>query len=112
MWWGRDTVIDLLLPASAISVFIPAWAVSAINQPLNSFAFLTDGVHWGTGDYRFLRNVMLLATAIGVGGLWLMESGGTLDLLWVWVVTGIWVVVRAVFGLLRIWPGIGKSVFR
>ncbi|MCF6278564.1 MAG: MATE family efflux transporter, partial [Anaerolineales bacterium] len=56
MWLGRGTVIALLVPASAVGVFLPAWAVSAFSQPINSLAFLTDGAHWGTGDYRFLRN--------------------------------------------------------
>lgn len=112
MWWGRGIVISLLLPQTAIAVFLPAWAVSSINQPLNSLAFLTDGAHWGTGDYRFLRNAMLIATAVGISWLSIMNGGGTITLLWVWIVTGIWVLIRAIFGALRIWPGIGNSVFQ
>jgi MATE family multidrug resistance protein len=112
MWWGRGTVIQFLVPASAISIFLPAWAVSSISQPLNSLAFLTDGVHWGTGDYRYLRNAMIIASTIGIGGLWLVESKGNGSLIWVWVMIGAWITLRAAFGFLRIWPGIGKSVFR
>jgi len=112
MWWGRGTVIQFLVPASAISIFLPAWAVSSISQPLNSLAFFTDGVHWGTGDYRYLRNAMIIASTIGIGGLWLVESKGNGSLIWVWVMIGAWITLRAAFGFLRIWPGIGKSVFR
>ena len=112
MWFGRGFVIDLLVPLSAVSIFLPAWAVSALSQPLNSMAFLTDGVHWGTGDYRFLRNAMFAATLVGGGGIWLLEHNGVQTLSWVWVITALWVVVRGTFGLLRIWPGIGRSIFK
>jgi MATE family multidrug resistance protein len=111
MWWGRETVISLLVPMTAISVFLPAWAVSSLSQPLSSLAFLTDGAHWGTGDYKFLRNAMIVATVIGMVGIWLIDTGVDQALLWVWIVTGIWVVLRGTLGLLRIWPGIGKSAF-
>jgi MATE family multidrug resistance protein len=111
MWWSRGTVIQFLVPAASISVFLPAWAVSSVSQPLNSLAFLTDGVHWGTGDYRYLRNAMLIASAVGIGGLWLLDMSGDVSLSWIWVLIGIWIAFRALFGMLRIWPGIGKSVF-
>ncbi len=111
MWWSRGTVIQFLVPAASISVFLPAWAVSSVSQPLNSLAFLTDGVHWGTGDYRYLRNAMLIASAVGISGLWLLDMRGDGSLSWIWVLIGIWIAFRALFGMLRIWPGIGKSVF-
>lgn len=110
MWWGREIVISFLVPVTSISVFLPAWAISSLSQPFSSLAFLTDGAHWGTGDYRFLRNAMIITTAIGMGGIWLINTDHPQALLWIWVVTGIWVLMRAIFGLLRIWPGIGKSV--
>jgi len=112
MWLGRDIVIAFLIPETAVRAFLPAWAVSAISQPVNSLAFLTDGVHWGTGDYRYLRNAMIVAAVVGFGGIWLLDLVGISSLFWVWIVVGAWVVVRATFGVLRIWPGIGNSVFR
>jgi multidrug resistance protein, MATE family len=112
MWLGKGIVIEFLVPATAVGVFLPAWAASAISQPVSSLAFLTDGVHWGTGDYRFLRNAMVVASAVGLGGIWLLNLKETSSLLWVWIVVGVWVTVRAAFGVLRIWPGIGNSVFR
>jgi MATE family multidrug resistance protein len=112
MWLGRGIVADFLVPATAVGVFFPAWAASAMSQPVSSLAFLTDGVHWGTGDYRFLRNAMIVASVVGFGGIWLLNITGADALFWVWIVVGIWVTVRAAFGVLRIWPGIGNSVFR
>lgn len=112
MWWGRDTVIAFLVPETAVRVFLPAWAVSAISQPISSLAFLTDGVHWGTGDYRFLRNAMVLASLSGFVGVSLVDLNGSHALFWIWIAIGVLVTVRALFGVLRIWPGIGNSVFR
>ena len=112
MWWVRQPVIGFMVPAASVSVFLPAWAISALSQPFNSLAFLTDGAHWGTGDYRFLRNAMFAATLVGLAGIWLVERGQHTTLYGVWVVTAVWVLVRAGFGVLRVWPGIGNSVFR
>ncbi|MDK1081230.1 MAG: MATE family efflux transporter [Anaerolineae bacterium] len=111
MWLGRGTIIAFLLPSSAISVFLPAWALFSISLPINSLAFLTDGVHWGTGDYKYLRNAMVLATLVGFISLSIINPEGTLALFWVWIAVGAWTTVRAATGLIRIWPGIGKSVF-
>ncbi|MCJ7734241.1 MAG: hypothetical protein MUP11_06810, partial [Anaerolineales bacterium] len=73
---------------------------------------LTDGVHWGTGDFSYLRNAMIIASITGLAGLWLMERSGTTTLFWIWIWIGIWIFLRGLFGTLRIWPGIGKSIFK
>jgi MATE family multidrug resistance protein len=112
MWWGRESVIALLVPATAINVFLPAWAVSSLSQPISSLAFLTDGAHWGTGDYKFLRNAMIIATMIGSLGIWLINTKADQALFWVWIVTGLWIMLRGTLGLLRIWPGIGEAPFK
>ncbi len=112
MWFGRDLVINLLVPASAVAVFIPTWVVTSISQPVNAVAFLTDGAHWGTGDFRYLRNAMFIATGIGLIGIWLVDRSGIASLSLIWAVIGLWVIARAVFGSLRIWPGIGNSIFK
>jgi len=109
---GQGFVIRYLVPASAVAVFIPAWLISTLSQPLNSIAFLTDGVHLGTGDYGFLRNAVLTSSLIGILGLWLLERNGVGSLSWIWIMITIWIILRGLFGLLRIWPGIGRSIFR
>jgi multidrug resistance protein, MATE family len=112
MWFGREAIIDLLVPVTAVSAFLPAWGILSLSQPFGSLAFLTDGAHWGTGDYRYMRNAMIAATLIGITGIWLIDRAAAPSLFDVWVVSGIWVVARAVLGLLRIWPGIGQSAFQ
>jgi MATE family multidrug resistance protein len=106
-------VAQLLVPVAARDVFAAAWIVCALAQPLNALSFVTDGIHWGTGDYRFLRNAMIGATAAGAAILLLAVDRSAPDALTlVWLVTAGWIAVRAVFGVARIWPGIGASPLR
>ena len=78
-------------------------------QPINALAFVTDGIHWGTGDFRYLRNAMFVATGAGALGLWAIEAAGIASLLLVWAVTDGWIAIRAAAGMLRVWPGIGAA---
>ena len=109
MWLGQYLVIRLLLPASAVDIFFPAWFMAVIAQPINALAFATDGIHWGTGDFRFLRNVMISATIFGGIAIFLLDETATGALTWIWLITACWITIRAVFGVVRIWPGLGKS---
>lgn len=112
MWLGRDWLISLLVPATAVAIFIPAWWAAIAMQPINALAFLTDGIHWGTGDFRFLRNAMTAVSLTTGALLFLVDVTDATNLLWVWVITGVWTSLRAILGMLRIWPGIGRSPFR
>jgi len=109
MWVGRNLVIDLLVPITAVQVFLSAWVISSVSQPINSLAFLTDGVHWGTGDFRYLRDAMILASLAGIIGIWILEQSSASSLVWVWILISGWNILRGLFGILRIWPGIGNS---
>jgi MATE family multidrug resistance protein len=102
-------VAVLLVPESARAPFAGAWVVCALCQPLNALSFVTDGVHWGTGDYGFLRNAMLVATGVGALALASIDLSAPDALTWIWIATGAWIVVRAGFGLARIWPGVGRA---
>jgi MATE family multidrug resistance protein len=109
MWVGEGLFARLLVPAEAAAVFGTAWWLALIFQPLNALAFGTDGIHWGTGDFAFLRNATLVATTVGVGLLYLLAAFGGLSLAAVWAVTGVWIGVRVLFGVGRIWPGAASA---
>lgn len=109
MFLSTRLVIKVFIPAGAEAVFLPAWIIAAISPPFNALAFITDGIHWGTGDYRYLRNAMLLATVIGAAALFAIDTAAANAFTWVWVATTIWVLFRAIFGALRVWPGIGDA---
>ncbi|MEM1053886.1 MAG: MATE family efflux transporter [Bacteroidota bacterium] len=108
LWSATGLVVTAFVPESAQDVFALAWIVSLASLPVNAATFATDGIHWGTGDFRFLALGMTAATTVGALGLfWVESAGGTLT--GVWVVTALWVLVRAAFGLGRIWPGVGRA---
>jgi len=113
MLLGQNAVAVALVPEEAWPLFFSGWTVAAVLQPINSLSFATDGIHWGTGDFTFLRNVMILAASAGMIGVWAGEWMKMANpMIWIWAMTGVWCTVRAVFGMARIWPGIGKSPFR
>jgi MATE family multidrug resistance protein len=107
MWLGKAFFIKWLVPDAAVSVFLVSWLVSASFQPLNALAFATDGIHWGTGDFGYLRNVMILVTLAGSAAVFRIGNPQPESLVKIWMITGVWVGLRAVFGLIRIWPGYG-----
>ena len=95
-----------------VSGLLGAWWVAALFQPLNSLSFVTDGIHWGTADYRFLRNAVAAATATGAALLVVLQGHPGFSLTHVWLITGAWIAVRAGFGVTRIWPGFGAAPLR
>jgi MATE family multidrug resistance protein len=105
----EDAVARALVPGGARQVFSLAWRMSAIAQPLNAVSFVTDGIHWGARDYRYLRNAMLSATALGAAALLALDAAGRASLAGVWLITGGWISIRAAFGWLRLQPGVGAA---
>jgi multidrug resistance protein, MATE family len=112
MLLGTNLVIAALLPAEAVAVFGAAWVIAALTQPLSGLAFVTDGIHWGTGDYAYLRNAMLIATLCGGIVLLLIDPNMPDAFAWVWIAAVVWLAVRAVLGIVRVWPGLGYSPLR
>jgi MATE family multidrug resistance protein len=104
-----NPVASLLVPPTAQPLFYGAWIASAVAQPLNSVSFVTDGIHWGTSDFAFLRNVMLASTVVGLLLLTRIDPSSPTALSYIWWITAIWIALRALFGVLRIWPGTAGS---
>lgn len=110
MLMGEQSVAWLLVPPAAHGVFGPAWIVVALTQPVGSLSFATDGIHWGTGDFRYLRNAMLIASVISVLCILVVDAMHPSNILvFIWLTTALWTVIRAGFGMVRIWPGVGRA---
>ena len=90
------------VPESAHAAFMACWWIAVLFQPLNALSFVSDGVHWATRDYRYLRNVMLLATGAGLVLVLVLEAHGWLTLARLWFATGLWIAMRAGLGVARI----------
>ena len=108
---GKPLVISLLVPASAVAVFSIPWYIASLFQPVNALSFATDGIHWGTGDFRYLRNAVIVASVTGGVALSFVPTKHPDALALVWWITGGWICIRALFGVVRIWPGVGASPF-
>ncbi len=100
-WFRLALVMDALVPASAASVFLPAEALSSLSQPINAVAFLTDGAHWDRGDYRFLRNAMILSVILAMLGIWLVDLSSPHALMGIWLAILVLTLSRAIFGWSR-----------
>ena len=109
---GERLLAFLLVPPSAQALFLTGLLICAVTQPLNALSFVTDGIHWGTGDYAYLRNAMIAATGTGGMVLLFIDPTHTQAFAQVWLAMAVWIIIRATFGLLRVWPGIGKAVLR
>lgn len=112
MFAGSDLVYSLLVPTVSVTLFHPVWIIATLFQPIAAIAFVTDGIHWGTGDFRYLRNVVVCATSLAAFSLILAEYFGIASLNLIWWVTGGWICIRAAFGVFRIWPGSPCSPLR
>lgn len=122
-WWSLGTgsmltvvlfaasmpIRDLLVPAEAFELWETAWWVAIVMLPISGLTFATDGIHWGTGDFAYLRNATVIATVVAGGVLLGLEATGALTLVGVWWLTAGWVAIRAAIGLVRVWPGIGRA---
>jgi MATE family multidrug resistance protein len=86
-----------------------AWLVAAAAQPISALSFATDGIHWGTGDFRYLSIVVVLATGFGVIAVQLLDLSQHGSLTRIWLIIACWILIRGFLGMLRIWPGIGKA---
>ncbi len=104
-----NSVNLLLVPPEARDLFPRAWFYCALFQPINALSFVTDGIHWGTRDYAFLRNGMAAITVVSLVPLLLLQANGTIDLNWIWLITGGWITLRALLGCIRVWPGVGNA---
>jgi len=106
---GRPLAAGLFVPDSALALFMPAWLVAAAAQPICALSFATDGIHWGTGDFRYLSKVIVLATGSGIIALHLLDLSQPGSLTRIWLIIAFWILIRGLLGVLRIWPGIGKA---
>ena len=109
---ATSLVLEAFVPPEATAAFLSAWPVAALTLPLAALAFVTDGIHWGTGDYAWLRNGMIVSTAIAGAALLLTDTSAPQAFLLVWLSLLLWLALRSCFGLLRIWPGHVRAPLR
>ena len=95
----------IYIPPSAAVLFSAPWRIAAACQPISGLTFGTDGVHFGTGDFRFLRNVVLAALVAGGAVIVWADASAPWALNAVWWSFMVWTSLRAAVGMARVWPG-------
>ena len=102
-------MVAVFIPPVASTLFPLPWRIAAATQPISGVTFGTDGVHFGTADFTFLRNAVLAALlAGGAVAVW-ADPASPVALHAIWWGFTVWSGLRAVLGTLRVWPGIGRA---
>ena len=105
MLLAAPVVRRIWIPAEAVGLFASPWTIAALSQPISGITFGSDGVHFGSGDFRFLRNVVLTALVAGGALVIWADPARPWALDAVWWAFAVWTSIRAAAGVLRIWPG-------
>lgn len=105
----RPLLIPIFTPDAAVAAQLSgALLVVGLLQPLAGVVFVLDGVLIGAGDARYLALAGLLATALHLPFVWLLDVNG--PSLWaLWVVYGVFMLGR---GLTLVWRVHGAAWMR
>jgi putative MATE family efflux protein len=77
------------------------WPMLVLAMPVNGVLFALDGVLFGAGDLRFMRNVTVLAALVGYLPLTVATAHYGWGLRGLWLGLSAFIAVRFVVGMLR-----------
>ncbi|XP_031111117.1 protein DETOXIFICATION 43-like [Ipomoea triloba] len=79
------------------------------TQPINSFAFVLDGINFGASDFLYSAYSMVLVSAMTIASeFFLSENNGFIG---IWIALSIFMLLRTIAGLLRMGTGTGPWHF-
>ncbi|WP_282160340.1 MATE family efflux transporter [Ulvibacterium marinum] len=85
--FSNDTIV--------LETFYSVFFILIIGLPINSMAFVLDGLFKGLGEMKYLRNILLFATFLGfVPVLYLSKYLGW-GLHGIWIALTFWMVIRS-----------------
>jgi putative MATE family efflux protein len=85
---------------AVLSAFYGIFFIVILGMPINTIAFVYDGIFKGLGEMRFLRNVLLIATFIGFLPALFLGKFLSWGLYGIWAAFTIWMLFR---GLALVW---------
>ncbi|KAA3469532.1 MATE efflux family protein FRD3 [Gossypium australe] len=89
-----------------ISIGVP---FVAATQPINSIAFVFDGVNFGASDFAYTAYSMVFVAGASIASLFILsKSNGFIG---IWVALTIYMVLRSFAGVLRMGTGTGPWRF-
>ncbi len=87
---GRLFSNDTMVLESFYSIFF----ILILGFPMNSIAFVFDGLFKGLGEMKFLRNVLLIATFLGFVPLLYIGKAFDFGLQGIWIALTLWMIIR------------------
>ncbi|AIZ40848.1 MATE family efflux transporter [Cellulophaga baltica] len=77
-----------------LNAFYGIFFIVILGQPINSIAFIFDGLFKGLGEMKYLRNTLLAATFLGfIPALFIGKYFG-LELQGIWIAFTLWMFIR------------------
>lgn len=77
-----------------LTTFHSIFFIVIIGLPINSFAFIFDGVFKGLGEMKYLRNTLLAATFLGFIPTLFITKYFNLGLSGIWIAFTVWMLIR------------------
>ena len=80
---------------SVLATFYSIFFIVILALPMNTVAFVFDGIFKGLGEMKYLRNVLLIATFLGfIPVLYISQYFG-MGLYGIWLALTVWMAVRS-----------------
>ncbi|MDC6387964.1 MATE family efflux transporter [Maribacter sp. PR1] len=77
-----------------LTTFYSVFYIIILGLPLNTIAFVLDGVFKGLGEMKYLRNTLLIATFLGFVPVLFLGKWLDWGLLGIWIAFTIWMLIR------------------
>jgi Na+-driven multidrug efflux pump len=79
---------------SVLEVFYAVFFILILGLPINTVAFVLDGLFKGLGEMKYLRNVLLFATFLGFVPVLFIGKHLGWGLTGIWIAFTIWMIIR------------------
>ncbi|MGB5648218.1 MAG: MATE family efflux transporter, partial [Muriicola sp.] len=80
--------------AAVLKTFYSVFFIVILALPVNTVAFVFDGLFKGLGEMRYLRNVLLSATFLGFIPVLYLSNLFNLGLQGIWIAISVWMFIR------------------
>ncbi len=80
---------------AVLQSFYSVFYILILCLPINSVAFVFDGLFKGLGEMKYLRNVLIIATFVGFVPILLLNRETQMGLTGIWIGLSVWMLIRA-----------------
>ena len=84
--FSKETVV--------LNAFYSIFFIVILGLPMNTVAFIFDGIFKGMGEMKYLRNTLLAATFLGFVPVLFIGKYMNLGLYGIWIAFTVWMVIR------------------